>query len=216
MTQIFTLLSEKRNDRTRGHEDDEPWSLNVYTLHPLWHRYLGAFANSLFPLFITRPYLGTTPSGIRTHARRCVAFFSDVAAGYKLSKISITKTPALSIKQFPFFAKLLEEVNVFFNEAYNSCIVNYYRNGKDSIGPHCDNPKANGLHGVLTISLGAERTYRTRPLNDPEAIFCDIRSKSGECILMKDAFQKYFTHEVPEELEQGDWRISFTFRRVLD
>ena len=61
---------------------------------------------------------------------------------------------------------LLATVNDRFNARYNGILVNYYASGDDYISDHRDDEL--GLDpsvGVLTISYGAERTFRVKEWN---------------------------------------------------
>lgn len=196
----------------------EPWSLETFRLHPEWTKHLTALLPSLIPCLDKRPLLGyTAPNGHKTRARRDVAFFSDTAGGYQLSKLSSLVSKSRSFKPFPLLAYLLREMNEVLGEGYTGIIVNHYENGWRSIGPHSDNPKGNGLHGVVTISLGATRIYRVSKVGDidQKSVF-DLHMEHGDVVLMKGAFQKLYHHSVPPEEHVMLPRTSLTFRRVIE
>lgn len=150
--------------------------------------------------------------GTTARTQRNVGVFSDDAPGYYLSKQS-----NFFVRSQPFatwMRALLAATNHLCEDEYNMILVNLYVDGNDSIGPHFDEPTADGIHGVLTISLGATRTYRLRSRDGDDRCH-DVRVHHGDVLRMREKFQLVWTHEVPKEPECKETRISLTFRRVL-
>ena len=91
----------------------------------------------------------------------------------------------------------------------NSALVNWYRNGHDYIGAHSDR-QANGLllvgSPIVSVSYGAERTFRIRPMRSQAeydvghrvAVVRDIPLRHGTVVVMGGMMQEFFTHEVPK------------------
>lgn len=111
---------------------------------------------------------------------------------------------------------------------FNSCLINYYRNGQDSIKPHFDSMDLFGPAPFICIlSLGAPRVivFKRRCYNpanpkslrlDPQAkhLGCTFRLEEGSLLIMSGATQKYYQHEiVKEDMEEERW--SMTFRHFL-
>jgi alkylated DNA repair dioxygenase AlkB len=182
----------------------ETWSLEYWQL---------SCADSLFSESKSLP-LSDHPciESTKSRAKRSVGVFSDVGPGYFISKQSNFFLRALPLTDM--LRALLAGVNTLYGSDNNTILVNKYSDGNDFIGPHCDEASFNGLHGVLTISLGATRTYRLTSRESAGDIK-DIRVQHGDVLLMKDDLQWFWTHEVPKDPECKDMRISLTFRRVL-
>lgn len=198
-------------------ELDDEWSLVTFQLAPTWLRYLTIHKQLLKPFLHIKPSLGHIMSdGHEAHAKRDVLFMSDVVSGYQLSKLSKLESPAKNFDKFPFLRFLLQKVNERLGEHYNGIIVNSYEDGRKSIGAHRDNPKGNGRHGVVTISVGATRVYRVSKITDNQdkSVF-DLVMKHGDVVWMKDKFQEHFKHAVPPDPNVTQWRMSFTFRHVV-
>lgn len=93
----------------------------------------------------------------------------------------------------------------------NSCLVNVYRDGRDSMGWHADNePELRGT--IVSVSLGAPRTFQLREGwgNGP------IRSivlTHGSVLTMTVESQRRWIHGVPKETASG-LRANLTFRTI--
>ena len=109
----------------------------------------------------------------------------------------------------------------------NSCLINKYRHGRDSIKPHRDNQTTFGENPtVIGLSLGIERdiifkriVYNPEKMNsikkdkEREEVIC-IRLKPGSLFIMGGAVQKYYSHEIPKTKNDGV-RYSLTFREFF-
>lgn len=100
---------------------------------------------------------------------------------------------------------------------YNMVLVNWYKDGSDYIGAHRDDeaqiiPQTN----VMTISFGAERTFRIRHApKKGEATLdkVDYKVKSNSFLIMGGNFQEEFKHEIPKTKKILSSRISITLRK---
>lgn len=96
----------------------------------------------------------------------------------------------------------------------NSCLVNKYRDGNDSIKPHYDSPLSFGeFPTIINLSLGAEREFIIKKKKKKDKI--TIQLKNNSLLIMAGGSQKYFTHEVPKS-NSDSVRYSMTFRKHLD
>jgi alkylated DNA repair dioxygenase AlkB len=159
--------------------------------------------------FLNHPKIEGTVS----RCKRNIGVYSNTAKGYHLSKQSNYILPSKPLPDF--LSDLLQEINEYFQEDFNLLLINEYQNHKDSIGPHYDDPYGNGYHGIVTISLGATRTYRlTSRENSADTI--DYKMEHGDVLIMSNIFQDLYEHSIPEEKEPCGLRISITTRRILN
>lgn len=107
----------------------------------------------------------------------------------------------------------------------NSVLMNYYRNGSDTIKPHRDSqPEFGENPTVFGINIGGTRTLRfERVVYDPNNsaslkvdktksnLTRNIDLESGSLVVMAGAVQKYFCHSVPR-VTNCKPRYSLTFR----
>lgn len=109
--------------------------------------------------------------------------------------------------------------------SFNSCLINKYRNGNDSIKRHSDNQTNFGENPtILGLSLGESRTisFERREYDNlkPKNIKKNKNKKdnfnleleNNSIFIMAGSSQKYFTHEVKKESNKHNVRFNLTFR----
>ena len=95
--------------------------------------------------------------------------------------------------------------------SYNYCLLNRYRNGRDSMGLHADDEREMG-NVIGSLSLGAARTFRIRHNTTKEKF--DFRVCNGTLIIMAGTMQKFWKHEIPKTTEDIGERINLTYRQI--
>ena len=122
--------------------------------------------------------------------------------------------------------EILEQHDIDYPKI-NSCLINKYRDGNDSIRAHRDTPLSFGHTPViLGLSVGDSRLFRVRRLDNPES-FKSLKVSKESCenidfmlednslFIMAGYSQKYFSHEIPK-MENKKLRYSLTFREFID
>lgn len=81
---------------------------------------------------------------------------------------------------------------------FNQALINWYDNGHHYIGKHSDDT-TQLVHrsAILSISMGAERTFRIRRKGSEEKVM-DVAMPTNSYLVMGGAMQEEFTHEVPK------------------
>ena len=104
---------------------------------------------------------------------------------------------------------------VGLNLRYDSCLLNEYATGKNSIGFHSDKEALGPKNAVVTVSLGGTRSFqfRSKDFNRKEIIETNLYS--GDLVLMAGTCQELFTHSIPK-VSKASYRISLTYRTTLD
>ena len=110
--------------------------------------------------------------------------------------------------------------------AINSCLINKYRDGNDSIRAHRDTYLSFGETPIIIgLSIGESRILRVRKLHNPDVFkSLKVERESDETIdfvlennsvfVMAGYSQTYFSHEVPK-MENKEHRYSLTFREYI-
>mgnify|MGYP000026460035 FL=1 len=102
------------------------------------------------------------------------------------------------------------------NLCFNSCLLNYYRDGKDSMGWHQDNEKELGKNpAIASVSFGQERPFQMKHIENRPLKKVDILLSNGSLLLMKGAMQHFWQHKIPKTTRIIDERINLTFRKIL-
>jgi alkylated DNA repair dioxygenase AlkB len=104
------------------------------------------------------------------------------------------------------------------HSGFNAVLLNFYRDGKDSMGMHSDDEPELGVDPtVASVSLGQERTFVLAP-KKKSARPTDTREISlghGSLLVMLGSCQHRYRHGIPKEPARSGARINLTFRRVL-
>ena len=97
---------------------------------------------------------------------------------------------------------------------FNSVLVNYYRDGKDSMGWHSDDEKELGPNPTIaSISFGSERNLHFRNKITKETI--SIPQTHGCLIVIDGRTQKNWQHSIKKTQKIIGPRINLTFRNII-
>lgn len=98
---------------------------------------------------------------------------------------------------------------------WNSCLLNRYRDGDDSLGWHSDEdiPRYGPDPHIASVSFGTERIFRLRRIAD-EGEKVDFKLGGGAVLLMHGSTQRTWQHSVPAQKGALE-RFNLTFRHVL-
>jgi alkylated DNA repair dioxygenase AlkB len=98
--------------------------------------------------------------------------------------------------------------------AFNSLLLNRYRDGQDGIGFHTDaEPELGENPVVATVSFGSERGFVLKHRKSRETI--TYRLGHGSLLVMGGNSQHHWLHAVPRTAAEVGERISLTFRRII-
>lgn len=97
---------------------------------------------------------------------------------------------------------------------FTSCLLNLYRNGKDSNGWHADNEPSLGRNPVIaSVSLGEERVFHLKHKDNSEWKHKMIL-ENGSLLIMKGSTQHHWLHQLPKTSRDIGERINLTFRVI--
>jgi alkylated DNA repair dioxygenase AlkB len=140
---------------------------------------------------------------------RLNAWFADAGLKYAYSGLSHTGTGWL-----PELEELKREVEAAAHASFNSLLLNFYRDGTDSIGFHTDAEPELGVDPVVaTVSFGAEREFVLKHKRAKETR--TYRLGHGSLLVMGGTLQHHWLHALPKTDETVGARISLTFRRIV-
>ena len=102
---------------------------------------------------------------------------------------------------------------------FNSLLLNYYRNGGDSIGKHSDGEPPLGKNPVVaSLSLGVPRKFKLIHQTKKEGsqyLRHEMTLTHGALVIMAGTLQHTWYHELPKQPDVDGERISLTFRKIL-
>ena len=105
--------------------------------------------------------------------------------------------------------------NALIPKHFNSVLLNYYRNGTDSMGFHSDNEKELGLNPTIaSVNFGESRRFIFRRKDDKNEKF-ELLLTHGSLLVMSGEMQHHWQHAIPKEPKKTKPRINLTFRWIL-
>lgn len=125
----------------------------------------------------------------------------------------------------PVLTNLKTQIEEITNSSYNSVLLNYYRDGNDSVGLHADDEKELGINAnIASISLGAGRDFELSLYRQPkDKSICNPNEDQrtyinhflshGSLLVMSGTTQHYWKHAVPKSRYLISGRINLTFRK---
>ncbi|WP_454802925.1 alpha-ketoglutarate-dependent dioxygenase AlkB family protein [Mucilaginibacter phyllosphaerae] len=98
---------------------------------------------------------------------------------------------------------------------FNTVLLNYYRDGNDSVAWHSDKESIMGSQPVIaSVSFGQARSFDIRSKADHTEKF-SVRLEHGSCLLMKSGLQEQWEHRIAKSTKPMKARINLTFRLVI-
>lgn len=126
--------------------------------------------------------------------------------GERLDEEPILWTPELLM--------IKEKVEPLCGVSFNSVLLNYYRDGNDSVAWHSDKENVLGKRPVIaSVTFGQVRSFDIRRKTDHKQIY-SVRLEHGSFLLMKAGLQEAFEHRIAKSTHPMKPRINLTFRVV--
>ncbi len=146
--------------------------------------------------------------GKRILTKRKVAWYAQDAFEYTYS--NVTK------RALPFTDDLLKiksTIENLTNETYNSCLLNLYHNGSESMAWHSDGEKDLKKNGAIaSVTFGAERKFAFKHKDTKEVV--SLILQHGALLVMKDETQTHWLHRLPPTKKTHRPRVNLTFRTI--
>jgi alkylated DNA repair dioxygenase AlkB len=141
---------------------------------------------------------------------RLTAWYGDENARYKYS--GIVNIPLPWTEELLLIKHKVEEIS---QTKFNSVLLNYYRNGNDSMGWHSDDEKELSTNPTISsVSFGATRNFQFKHKSVKKSNQ-NFLLNNGSLLIMKGETQHNWLHQVPKTKTIIGERINLTFRAVL-
>jgi alkylated DNA repair dioxygenase AlkB len=148
-----------------------------------------------------------TPAG-RVPFPRLTAWEGEPEAVYTYSGVRNVPDPWT-----PAVLELKDAVEASSATAFNSVLVNRYRNGADSMGWHADKEAELGREPVIaSVSLGATRAFQFRHVKT--GALHTLELTHGSLLVMRGRTQLDWRHRVPKAPKVAGERLNLTFRAI--
>ena len=144
---------------------------------------------------------------------RLQCWMGDSASNYGYSGIRLTPSPWQSDVSL-----IRQRVENLCDLKFNSVLLNYYRNGNDSVAWHADDEVELGKNPIIaSVSFGVERKFqlkRKQATSSSQNKFI-MTLGNGSLIVMGKDLQQNWLHQVPKEKHLQEPRINLIFRNIV-
>ncbi len=123
----------------------------------------------------------------------------------------------LTLEPQPFGALVSElhaAVESVSGHRFNSVLLNYYRDERDSMGMHSDDePELGPAPVIASLSYGATRTFILKHKRSKETLKFDL--PAGSLLLMAGETQRHWQHGINKRAKPSGPRVNLTFRFIF-
>jgi alkylated DNA repair dioxygenase AlkB len=146
---------------------------------------------------------------------RLTCWLGDPGCAYRYS--GLVETPHPWTPPLSQLRGLLEDD---LGLAFNSLLLNRYRDGRDRMGWHADDERELALdYPIASLSLGARRSLRFRPRphrlgTTPPPAPLAVELEDGDLLVMGAPTQRCWQHALPARMGVKEERLNLTFRLI--
>jgi alkylated DNA repair dioxygenase AlkB len=149
--------------------------------------------------------------GREIHQPRLIAWYGDPGRTYAYSGIQLDPLPWT-----PILLDIKTRIEQASRSAFNSVLLNYYRDERDSIGFHSDDEPELGERPVIaSLSLGEERKFILKHKTLKSVKPVHLALASGGLLVMSGDTQRCWRHGIPKESRRRGPRVNLTFRTII-
>lgn len=143
---------------------------------------------------------------------RLQCWMGDRASEYGYSGVRLSPCP-----WHPCVRSIHDRVAALSAYSFNSVLINFYRDGQDSVAWHADDEKElGGTPVIASVSLGAERSFQLKQKHETPAQKYQLPLKNGSLLIMSGTMQQHWLHQLPKEKGLTEPRINLTFRNIIN
>jgi alkylated DNA repair dioxygenase AlkB len=129
-------------------------------------------------------------------------------AAYTYSGLRLDPLPFTPLQQ-----EIRQAVEAASGRRFNSVLLNYYRDGRDSMGMHSDNePELGPQPAIASVSFGATRTFILQHKRTRQRLKVDL--SDGSLLLMAGQLQENWLHGINKTVRTAGPRVNLTFRLI--
>jgi alkylated DNA repair dioxygenase AlkB len=141
---------------------------------------------------------------------RLTAWYGDAGKSYTYSGIHLNPLAWTSL-----VLDIKSRVETVSGDKFNSVLLNYYRDHRDSMGFHSDDERELGERPIIaSLSLGEERIFILKHKTRKDLKPVRLKLASGSLLLMKGETQRYWKHGIEKETRPCGSRVNLTFRHI--
>ncbi len=140
---------------------------------------------------------------------RLTAWYGDPDVPYAYSGVTMQPTPWSST-----LLDLKSRIECQSGASFNSVLLNFYRDERDSVAWHRDDePELGANPTIASVSFGATRTFKLRHVADRTLKFA-LDLTPGSLLLMRAETQHFWEHCIEKRPHPVAPRVNLTFRWI--
>lgn len=141
---------------------------------------------------------------------RLTSWYGNIGTDYSVSGKIANPNPWT-----PELLVLKEKVEAIAGFQFNSVLLNYYRDGNDSVAWHSDRESVLGKNPIIaSVSFGQVRSFDIRNKAYHSEHY-SVKLEHGSFLLMKAGLQEHWEHRIAKSIKPMKPRVNLTFRVVL-
>lgn len=138
---------------------------------------------------------------------RLQAWYGDRRYGY--SGLNLAPLPWT-----PVLAAMRQRITERCGLEFNSVLINYYRDGLDSVAWHSDDERELGQDPLIaSLSFGATRCFEMKH-RARKGMKARIMLENGSLLVMGSGTQRHWMHQLPKDPRVEAARLNLTFRLI--
>ncbi|MDB5122708.1 MAG: alpha-ketoglutarate-dependent dioxygenase AlkB [Mucilaginibacter sp.] len=141
---------------------------------------------------------------------RLIAWYGDTSQSYSFSGNKYNPSPWTKE-----LLKIKNQIEPIAGVKFNSVLLNYYRDGNDSVAWHSDDEYELGVKPVIaSVSFGQARRFDVRNKQDHKLKYA-VTLEHGSLLLMKGDLQRFWQHRIAKSTRPMEARVNLTFRVIV-
>jgi alkylated DNA repair dioxygenase AlkB len=142
---------------------------------------------------------------------RLQCWMGDVSSDYGYSGVRLSPCP-----WHDSVSDIHKRIQQLIGSRFNSVLINYYRNGQDSVAWHADDEIELGESPLIaSVSLGAQRVFELKQKHMIPAKKYQLPLRHGSLLIMGGTMQQHWLHQLPKTKSLEEPRINLTFRNIV-
>jgi alkylated DNA repair dioxygenase AlkB len=152
--------------------------------------------------------------GKKIITKRMTAWYGDEGCSYVYSNIKRNPLPWTNL-----LLEIKKSVEEKAKTQFNSCLLNLYHDGSESMAYHSDDEPMLAKNGAIaSVSFGAERRFlfRHNRYKENQIPVVELILNHGSLLLMQGEIQNNWKHALPASAKIKSPRINLTFRTIVN
>ncbi len=142
---------------------------------------------------------------------RLVAWHGDANAIYNYAGLRLEPKPWT-----PRLSMLREIATKMCDADFNSVLLNYYRDGRDSMGLHSDDESELGPNPIIaSFTFGSIRQLLFQHKHDNKLARIRLMLPSGSLLIMRGKTQQEWKHGIEKTRKPCGGRVNLTYRFIM-